>query len=226
MIQTGLFYPSGKWLVPFQGSGMDVGRAAAAWDMLTAPPCCSMQDVHKVFFSRNPFNHSTPRYFEVDPIDESGVDTQRKRDDKWVSLEQLSLITEPSDCGCSSVDATAADALVAIGLQVYGSGEPSAPPNDKRLPPRRRPNVFDLVAPCRQGRQALPMTTPQPLEPLLHFLPMNAGSDDANNEEVHPCKCFSLLFAPSLECCAPQFMLCTAVLFNGVAGACARTHLV
>ena len=149
MIRTGLFYPSSKWLAPCQGSGMDVGQAAAAWDMLTAPQSCSAQDVYKVFFARNPFNHSTPRYFETDPVEETEVDIHRKHHEKWVLLEQLPLIAGFLDRACSSVDANAADALVAFGLQISAHEEPSAPPEDD--PPAQRSTCSTLVARCRHA---------------------------------------------------------------------------
>ena len=49
MLQSGLFYPSSEWVVPYKGQGMDAVRAEIAFKVMHNPAQATMQDVQKIF---------------------------------------------------------------------------------------------------------------------------------------------------------------------------------
>jgi hypothetical protein len=46
MIQSGKYFPSATWVIPFQGRGMSHPRAQALWRMYKAPMSVTVEDVH------------------------------------------------------------------------------------------------------------------------------------------------------------------------------------
>lgn len=46
MLQTGKYFPSATWVIPFQGHGMDHARAQALWRMYKAPLSVTATDCH------------------------------------------------------------------------------------------------------------------------------------------------------------------------------------
>lgn len=66
MCRTGKYVPSGSWVFPYSGQGMDKQRANSAWLMMTFPAEVRMQDVDNVFFG----GITNQCYFEVDAKDE------------------------------------------------------------------------------------------------------------------------------------------------------------
>lgn len=50
MVQSGMYFPAANWVIPFQGKGMPLPRAAAAWKMMIAPQTVTLHDIHLVFF--------------------------------------------------------------------------------------------------------------------------------------------------------------------------------
>lgn len=49
-MQSGKYMPAASWVIPCQGSGMDLRRATSFWKMMITPEETTAEDVHRVFF--------------------------------------------------------------------------------------------------------------------------------------------------------------------------------
>ena len=66
MRRTGKYVPSGSWVIPYSGQGMDKQQANSARLMMTSPAEVRLQDVDNAFFG----GITNQRYFEVDAKNE------------------------------------------------------------------------------------------------------------------------------------------------------------
>jgi hypothetical protein len=74
MLRSGHFYPSPKFIVPFQGMGMDYIRCTSLWRVMTEPGSTTLKDVSELFFYSQ---RRQLRYYHPQPGDTACEDHLR-----------------------------------------------------------------------------------------------------------------------------------------------------
>lgn len=166
MIQSGHFYPSGKWVVPYHGAGMDWARVSALWDMMISPRAAEISMINEVFFTapQGRFRYHAPPCPVIDDMD-------WLENDHPPSIEELVSFVPPRVTPAAETAAS-----------------PFSPPTTLRVfeDLRRDRLDFGKAAPTRRSPQALKNLNPSFLsaataDDFLNHLEETLGVEEEEN---------------------------------------------